>query len=220
MLFDLKFLVPIIEDKLKKNEIEQMEEYSIVLQVISKYNTNLFLAHLFAPRMKMSEYDYKVILAHSDESYIKSFIRNFDKLPIRLQLSLLGYLGLHTTMDSEYLNFYEKLLSSIHMEIRIRALKAISTFGMVADLSVYEQFLTSSEWEERLMFAKILRLVEDKQAVEMLQVLLCDVSWVVRKQAALTLKMKKCGVSILQDMARQTDDVFAADMAKEVLEIR
>lgn len=220
MLFDLKFLVPIIEERLKKNTIEQMDEYLIVLQVISAYNTNLFLAHLYAPRLKMSEYDYKVILAHIDESYIKGFIRDFDMLPIRLQLSLLDYLGLHTTMDSEYLYFYEKLLGSIHMEIRIRALKAISTFGMVADLSAYEQFLTSTQWEERLMFAKVLRLVEGKQAVGMLQVLLCDMNWTVRKQAALTLKMKKHGVAMLQEMAQQTEDEFAADMAKEVLGIR
>ncbi|MER2189594.1 MAG: HEAT repeat domain-containing protein [Solibacillus sp.] len=220
MLFDLQFLVPIIEGKLKQNEIEQMEEYLVVLQVISTYNPNLFLAHLYAPRMKMSEYDYKVILAHIDESYIKRFIRHFDELPIRLQLSLLDYLSLHTTMDSEYLYFYEKLLDSIHVEIRIRVLKAISTFGMVADLAAYEQFLTSSEWQERLMFAKVLRLVEGKQAVNMLQVLLCDMNWRVRKQAALTLKTKKNGLRLLQEMAHQTEDAFAADMAKEVLGIR
>lgn len=220
MLFDLQFLVPTIERKLKQNEIDQMEEYLLVLQVISAYNTNLFLAHLYAPRLKMSEYDYKVILAHIDESYIKGFIRQFDELPIRLQLSLLDYLSLHTTMDSEYLYFYEKLLGSIHLEMRIRVLKAISTFGMVANLRAYEQFLTSSEWQERLMFAKVLRLVEGKKAMDMLQALLFDMNWQVRRQAALTLRTKKNGVRLLQDMAHQTEDRFAAEMAKEVLGIR
>lgn len=220
ILFDLQFLIPSIEEKLKHNDIEEVEEYILVLQVMAKYNPNLFLAHLYRPRLPMSEYDYKVILAHIDEPYIKNFIRDFDDLPIRLQLSLLDYLSLHTTMDLEYLYFYEKLLNSIYTELRIRALKAINAFGMVANLSLYHPFLTSPEWEERLMLAKVLRLVEGDEAVKMLQLLLCDTRFLVRKQAAQTLKMKKNGTVILQEMAKQTEDRFAADMAKEVLGIR
>lgn len=219
-LFNLQFLEPIIEKKLRRNEIEQMEEYLLVLQVISTYNENLFLAHLYKPRLKMSEYDYKFILAHIEEPYIKYCIQHFDELPIRLQLSLLDYLSLHTTLDLEYLYFYEGLLYSIHKEMRIRALKAVSTFGMVADVIAYEQFLTSAEWEERLMLAKVLRLMEGNEAIDMLRTLLCDQSWLVRKQAAVTLKTKKDGETILKDLAVQTEDRFAADMAKEVLGAR
>lgn len=216
-MFDLQFLAPIIEANLKQNKIQTMDEYLLALQIIAKSDTNLFIAHLYSPRLNMSEYEYKVVLSHIDETYTKQFIENFDELPMNMKLSLLDYLGMTSSTDENFLRFFESQLTSEYKEIRIRALKAISAFGMVTSFNHYRHFLKSSEWEERLMLAKVLRLIDGQEASRILEQLICDSHWNVRKQAALTLKSLKNGRVKLQSIVDKNEDRFAAEIAREVL---
>lgn len=220
ILFDLDFLVPTIETNLKSNQIKTKEEYVVVLEIIAKYNRNLFLAHMYVPRMKLSEYEYKVLLAHIDAQYMTDFVADFDQLPIHLQLSVVDYLSLNSSVEKEALYFLESLLQSIHLEIRIRALKAIRSFGIVTSIDKYRQFLMSYEWEERLMLAKVLCLMDGQETVPMLEQLIRDKYWNVRRQAALTLKDMKNGRTHLEAIVRNNEDRFAVEMAREVLEGR
>lgn len=219
LLFELDFMVLQIERKLKKNEIQSVEEYILALRMMAKYNSNLFLAHLYKPRMKFNEYDYKVILAQVDVTYITHIKQNFEQLPIHLRLALLEYLSFNSNVDIEYLTFYEELLSSVYKEIRIRALKSIAVFGMLTDIKKYEQFVHSNDWEERLMVAKILRFAYENQAHPYLQVLIKDSQWQVRKQAAQSLKGMRGGNEILLQIIEQNEDMYASDMAREVLKV-
>lgn len=217
ILFDLQFLAPIIEENLKKDKVQTMDEYLLVLQITATSNPNLFLAHLYSPRLSMSEYEYKVVLSRTDEKYTKQFIENFDELPMKMKLSLLDYLGMTSSVDENHLKFFESLLTSDNKEIRIRALKAISAFGMVTSFNRYRHFLQSSEWEERLMLAKVVRLIDGQEASQILEQLICDSHWNVRKQAALTLKGLKNGRVKLQSIVDENKDRFAAEIAREVL---
>lgn len=219
LLLQLKFLVPIIEQNLRRKHIGSMEEYLLMLRVISKYNRNLFFAHIYKPRLPLQDYEYKVLLSNIDESYIEYFKNHFHGLPIRLKLALLDFLSLSTNLNNAYLSFYERLLKSECVEIRIRSLKAIAAFGMVSDLTLYKGFVESSDWEERLMLAKILRFVVEEEAYTYLQNLMLDPNWQVRKQAALSLVNMPKGQKILMQLIDRNEDSYAADMAREVMKL-
>lgn len=219
LLLELEFLVPNIEQHLRNRRHDSMEEYLLMLRVVSKYNRNLFLAHVYKPRVTFYDYEYKVLLSNIDDDYIGYFKDDFDQLPIRLKLALLDFLSLSTNLNDAYLSFYERLLESEYLEIRIRALKAISSFGMISNLKLYKPFADSSDWEERLMLAKILRFVTEEQAYTILQQFMYDSEWQVRKQAAVSLKGMPKGAIILKQIAEKNEDEYASDMAKQALEL-
>ncbi|WP_431028290.1 HEAT repeat domain-containing protein [Lysinibacillus sp. LZ02] len=217
--FRLTFLVPDVEHLLKNKKYSTEEEYLLMLRIVAIYNKNLFLAHFYKPAYPFKEFEYKTILSHLDDHYIETFIASFDTLSPYLQLSLLDYLSFDSKMDISYLAFYEKLLSHYENEIRIRALKAISHFGMISSIHLYKPFIHSPYWEERLMLAKLLVHAEEKDAKLIFEKLLQDESWWVRKQAAVSLNNLRYGVDILQKIAEQQEDRYAADMAKEILQV-
>jgi hypothetical protein len=217
--FRLSFLLPDIEHLLKKKRYTSEEEYLVILRILSMYNRNLFLAHFYHPSYSFKEFQYKTLLSHMDESYIEEFIYSFSSLPPYLKIALLDYLSFNPKMDISYLKFYESLLSNTESEIQIHALKAIGHFGMITSIRYYQGFINSPHWEERLMLAKLLIHVEEKDAKPLLEKLLQDKSWWVRKQAAITLNSLRYGVEVLQRIAEQKEDLYAAEMAKEILQV-
>lgn len=219
LLLELEFLVPVIERHLKNKRDYGMEEYLLMLRVVAKYNRNLFFAHIYQPRLPLDDYEYKLLLSTIDDGYIAYFTNHFDSLPTGLKLALLDYLSLSTNVSNDFLAFYERLLTSEHQEIRIRVLKAIASFGLISDLQLYERFIVSSSWEERLMMAKILRFVKEEASYQNLQRLIADSNWQVRKQAALSLLNMPKGQVILKQIIDSKNDLYAADMAREVLKL-
>lgn len=219
LLFNMSFAEPIIEKQLKVGKIGSIEEYLLLLQIIAKYNSSLFLAHMYQPRFVFHEYEYNVLLMKIDSTYIEQFQNNFEELPMELRLSLLTYFSFNANSGDNALPFYESLLSSIYTEIRIRALKDIASFGLITSLEPYYEFLTSAYWEERLMLAKILPFSSDSQAYELLKKLMTDSEWTVRRQAALSLKSMKQGRQILQEIIENKEDLYAAEMAQEILKV-
>lgn len=217
--FKLSFLLPDIEQLLKKKKYTSEEEYLVILRILSMYNRSLFLAHFYQPSYPFKEFQYKSLLPYLDESYIEEFIHSFDSLPPYLKISLLDYLSFDSRMDLSYLKFYENLLTNMESEIRIRALKAIGHFGTITSIHYYRRFVDSPYWEERLMLAKLLFHVDEKDAKPLLEKLVQDESWWVRKQAAITLSSLRYGIEVLQRIAEQKEDRYAAEMAKEILQV-
>lgn len=217
--FRLSFLLPDVEQILRKKRYKSEEEYLVILRILSMYNRNLFLAHFYHPCYPFKEFQYKTLLSHLDESYIEELILSFESLPSYLKIALLDYLSFNPKMDISYLKFYESLLSNIESEIRIRALKAIGHFGIITSIRYYREFVDSPYWEERLMLAKLLVHVEEKDAKPLLEKLVQDESWWVRKQAAITLNSLRYGVEVLQRIAEQKEDRYAAEMAREILQV-
>lgn len=219
LLLELDFLVPIIEQHLKHKRDYEMEEYLLMLRVVAKYNRNLFYAHVYQPKLPLNDYEYKLLLSTIDEGYIDYFTNHFDALPIVLKLALLDYLSLSTNVSNDSLSFYERLLISDNQELRIRVLKAIASFGMISNLQLYERFVASASWEERLMMAKILRFVKEEKSYQALELLIADSNWQVRKQAALSLLNMPKGQVILQEIIDSKKDLYAADIAREVMKL-
>ncbi|WP_254865305.1 HEAT repeat domain-containing protein [Solibacillus isronensis] len=198
LILDLEFLVPLIERRLKENRTGSMEEYLLMLKVAAKYNRNLFLAHMYKPRLTFYDNEYHLLLSNIEDSYCDYFKDHFEELPIQLKLAFLETLCLKENLHATYLTFFEGLLVSECNEIRLRALRAVSSFGEISHLKHYENFVHSSHWEERLLVAEILRFVTEEESYLYLEKLLQDSNSNVRKQAALSLMDVPNGKAILQ----------------------
>lgn len=215
--FRLEFLVDDVKQIARKKQYESTEEYLLILRIFATHNRNLFLKHFYYPSLNFKEFEYKAILSHLDSSYITQFIEEFEKIPKNSQIALLDYLSYRTDMDTQYLQFFEQLLQHYEGEVRIRSLRAISRFGSISDIKVYESFLHSEQWEERMMLAKLLVYAKEQDARPLLYCLVRDSSWWVRRQAAITLSKVRYGIEMLEETILIGDDPYAVEMAKEVL---
>ncbi|MEK4385257.1 HEAT repeat domain-containing protein [Solibacillus sp. FSL W7-1464] len=213
LIIELEFLVPLIERRLKENRTGSVKEYLLMLRVMAKYNRNLFLAHLYKPRLTFRNDEYHMLLANMDENYLEHFKDRFEELPIQLKLAYLESLCLKQNLNSAYLQLFECLLKSECAEIRLRALRAISSFGEISHIKHYENFVQSSLWEERLLLAEILRFVTEEKSYTYLQTLLQDSNSNVRKQAALSLMDLPDGKTILQQVSGSGEESPAATAA-------
>lgn len=215
LILDLEFLVPLIERRLKENRTGSMEEYLLMLKVAAKYNRNLFLAHMYKPRLTFYDIEYHLLLSNIEDRYCDYFKDHFEELPIQLKLAFLEFSCLKSNLNPSYLILFEKLLTSECAGIRLRALRAISSYGEISHLKHYEAFVQSSHWEERLLVAEILRFVNEEDSYTYLKTLSLDSNSLVRKQAALSLMDLPDGQAILHKLSDSGEEVSPAASADE-----
>lgn len=215
--FKMFFLVPEVEKLLRRTKKLTLEEYVICLKILAIYNRNLFLAHLYKPKMHLGEFEYKKLIHELDESYFQEFKERFDQLPINLRVSFIEILGYEADSSISSITFLEGLLDHYDSEFRIRAMKALAHISAYINFERYKQFANSTIWEERLMFAKLLIHIPEDLARPYLEKLIEDEVWFVRKQAATTLSKIKNGMSSLNQIIQSSNDQYAVDAAKESL---
>lgn len=215
LILDLEFLVPLIERRLKENRTGSMEEYLVMLKVAAKYNRNLFLAHMYKPRLTFYDNEYHLLLSNIEDSYGDYFKDHFEELPIQLKLAFLEFSCLNRNLDSSYLSLFEQLLTSECAGIRLRALRAISSYGEISHVKHYEEFVHSTHWEERLLLAEILRFVKEDDSYTYLKKLMLDPNSNVRKQAALSLMDLPEGQAILQQVSDSEELILTAQVSAE-----
>lgn len=207
LILDLEFLVPLIERRLKDNRTGSMEEYLLMLKVAAKYNRNLFLAHMYKPRLTFNDNEYHLLLSNIEDSYSDYFKDHFEELPMQLKLAFLEYSCLNRDLGPSYLSLFEQLLTSECGGIRLRALRAISSYGEISHVKHYEEFVDSTHWEERLVLAEILRFVKEDDSYTYLKKLMLDPNSNVRKQAALSLMGLPDGQAILQQVSDNEEHI-------------
>lgn len=215
LILELEFLVPLIERRLKDNRIGSIEEYLLMLQVAAKYNRNLFLAHMYKPRLTFYDIEYHLLLSNIENSYCDYFKDHFEELPIQLKLAFLEFSCLNMNMNPSYLALFEQLLASECPGIRLRALRAISSYGKISHVKHYEVFVHSALWEERLLLAEILRFVKEDDSYTYLKMLMLDSNSHVRKQAALSLLDLPDGQVILQQVSDSEEHISPATSVEE-----
>ncbi|MER1990267.1 MAG: HEAT repeat domain-containing protein [Solibacillus isronensis] len=215
LILDLEFLVPLIERRLKDNRTGSMEEYLLMLKVAAKYIRNLFLAHMYKPRLTFNDNEYQLLLSNIEDSYSDYFKDHFEELPIQLKLAFLEFSCLNRNLDSSYLSLFEQLLNSECAGIRLRALRAISSYGEISHVKHYEVFVHSTHWEERLLLAEILRFVKEDDSYNYLKKLMLDPNSNVRKQAALSLMDLPEGQAILQQVSDSEELILTTQASVE-----
>lgn len=105
-----------------------------------------------------------------------------------------------------------------HMkELRIAAIKAISTTEDKTLIPELIQALQDSEWELRAVAASGLEMMPDERALQALITAICDSEWWVRQNAALAL-LAYPSPEIIMMQVLKTKDIYAIESLKYVAE--
>lgn len=162
----------------------------------------------------LSEKNYRSILLRVKTAMFEQFIQSFYYCREELQLAILDVISMKKKI--EYLVFLENVFEKYDGEIKLKALKAISSIGYVRNIEDYLYLAKSKVWQERMMIAKLLGTNRDNY-IPLLIKLLHDSSWWVRSQAAESIMNFKKGRDILLEIVKHSKDKFAQDMAREWL---
>lgn len=205
-----------VKERILNNNNAQKEEKIQGLCILAHFQSDLFKIHLEQNYKDLSEYDLKNILRRVNEFHLEDLIVDFDNYEEHLQYAILDRIS--QSAQLEFVPFLESAFFNKEGEIRLRALKALSNIGYVQDISQYFSLCQSSIWQERMLLAKLLKIIQSEQAIPCLKKLLHDPSWWVRSQAGQTIASYPSGNEILNDILIESNDNFAKDMARECLD--
>ncbi|SER44139.1 hypothetical protein SAMN04487944_104133 [Gracilibacillus ureilyticus] len=211
-------------DSLTSTVIEMMDsgrkytdqEYFHMLKIVVNFQPEKAKEIFMRPPIKLGEFEYRQLLLLLHAETKDKLLLLFDNLPEPCQYALIKVIA--EKNDRNKITFLEELIADKDKEMRIRALKAISVLGTISDVNRYLPIMDSKHWEERLMLAKILNYIPVEQSSQPLKRLMQDREWWVRYQAAKSLVNSARGKLILKEFIKETDDLYAKEMANNVIQ--
>ncbi|WP_152976426.1 HEAT repeat domain-containing protein [Alkalihalophilus marmarensis] len=156
---------------------------------------------------------YKEIFRRMDRDQFKYNVSELDSFEHPVGNAMLDVA--REERDEALLPLFEELLSSHSLEVRIRALKGILTLERITNVELLTPFASSSEWVERMLFARIAGKLKQSRYIAILTELMGDSIWWVRQGAAEALFHYRDGVFILEHIYTNHPDPFARDMARQ-----
>ncbi|SHT33638.1 Uncharacterised protein [Mycobacteroides abscessus subsp. abscessus] len=165
----------------------------------------------------LTDFDYRSILFKLDEPSFGLLVERFSECHPTLQWSILEIISIRKELS--YLTFVERIF---HLykgeETGIRALKAIASIGFTTDIEQFYSLGESSEWQERMLFAKLIRFFPSESSYDILATLIHDRNWWVRSQAAQSFTKLSKGRERLIKIMENSHDPYARDIAAEWLQ--
>lgn len=212
--FNMKEMESQVISRLFKRNCKKEEKIQIYRILAAFQYENIWM--LINKDEELTEKNYRSILLRLKPASFKEFIRPFHYCREALQLAILDVISMKRKV--EYVQFLESVFEKSEKELRLRALKAISSIGYVRNIEDYVFLAKSEVWQERMMIAKLLGTSASlDKYIPLLVKLLHDSSWWVRSQAAESIMSFKKGRDILIEVVNQSEDKFAQDMAREWL---
>lgn len=201
-------ILPIVESSKSTKE-----EVVLSLRILASFQFQKIPFFLVEKWSSLSEYDYRTILYRLDSPRLEPFILQFNQCSEQLKYALIEVISLKKEL--RYIRFLETIFIMSESEVRLRALKAISSIGNVSKIDPYLSLVHSAIWQERMMAAKLYGNIKDRELLPHLKTMLSDPNWWVRFQAGQSIMMFPDGKKILYTIYQTTDDLFARDMAWE-----
>ncbi len=227
LLFINQFKIKMMQDDLiqhlscKNCSLE--EKFNIFLILASfKYEK---LMQLLVDQKKIPSFLLTEILyLHVNEDNIHELLKDFDNLPENFKNPILDLIRIKN-MRSEQIQLYlEKLITSENNELRIRSLKTIASLGYISSPNLIIQLLESNEkviqisTEEKLMIVRLMGSIRSELFLSYLSELISDKAYMVRYEAAKSIKKYKNGELVLIKIIEEHPDAFARNISKEWLE--
>ncbi|PMC40674.1 hypothetical protein CJ195_02860 [Bacillus sp. UMB0899] len=210
--FYMDHLVDLLHDIYNKKHISVTEKIQM-LRLFAKFNDNKTVEYIKNVDSSISDFDLLTILSLFEEDSFNELVKDFDTFSKQMQ-----YMIIETIGKKQYLhhhNLLEKLLQSDDEEMRIRTLKAYAYTGAPMNETTLRAFFSSSNWQVRMMAAKVAGARRLSVFEHQLITLLSDHEYVVRAEAAKAILQFKGGINMLKKVIEETTDRFARDMAQE-----
>lgn len=212
--FRIQFMADAIYELVDNAHSYSKEETMLIYKNLAMLFPTKFISHFTNPKIPLGEFDYRRLLMPLEQEQLDLLLRQFNELPVVMQHVLVDIIGAKFLWG--YSSLLEECLTSEDAELRIRALKALSILDTFPESDCASPFVQSEIWEERLMVAKLFANAPLEEAHENLSILLKDAVYQVRRQAAASLHAIRTGDAVLNEFIRQSDDLYAIEIAKEM----
>ncbi|MFC3419578.1 HEAT repeat domain-containing protein [Salinicoccus hispanicus] len=185
----IEFKLPGFEKIFANEEILRLSkyEYFLFLTYLSIFDMERF-SYIYFMRRDLSEYENKKIFNRLSDKKAEKLMNRFEEITLPGKYALIGRIALMPSGTS--IEWLESLLGNRTPEVRIRALKAIQTIGLVQESCRYDRFYNSDVWEERMLVTRLAPLIGEK-SIPQLKDRLDDHHEMVRREAARSLSRFK-----------------------------
>ncbi|MFC0296821.1 HEAT repeat domain-containing protein [Geobacillus jurassicus] len=216
------FLIEDLQMKAMLSEMEQLYrsdrvtkgEVAKLLAIFAKFDYSPVISYVLEPKYELTEFSYRVIFGHMSERLLRRLKKRFAELPPAGKYAFIDMIGIRRREERLFLL---EQLASEELEIRVRALKAMSEIGIPLEAPKLERYLCSPHWQERLMAARLAGKCREERLLPLLYERLADRSFAVRSEAAAAIARLPGGRAVLHKAARTAVDRYARDIAKQWL---
>ncbi|PEJ59054.1 hypothetical protein CN692_06130 [Bacillus sp. AFS002410] len=225
--FNIKMMQADLIQHLSNKKCSLEEKFDIFLILASfKYDK---LMELLVSQIKIPSFLLTEILdLHVNEENIHELLKEFDHLPESYKNSILDLIRIKHFRSEQIYFFLEKLITSENSELRIRSLKTIASLGYISSPNLITQLVesykneghpdTQLSNEEKLMIARLMGNIRYDLFLSYLTELISDKAYIVRSEAAKSIKKYKKGRVVLNQINEEHPDAYARNISKEWLE--
>ncbi len=226
-LFQFEVLTEDLLKRLACKNLTSEEEYQIYILLASLEYEHLY--ELFKLSKGLPPFLLNVMLNRMvNEDNIGEYIAHFQDLHPSWQIGLLDVIRNKNFRSWEVIKFLESLLTAEIRELRIRALKTIAHIGYVSSFNIMivwfetnsqrEDWLSTDSIGERLMVARVMGMIKDERFLPFLEQLIADQKYIVRAEAAKSIRKYKNGKERLLRIVHYHSDLYSRNIAMEWLE--
>lgn len=192
------------------------EEAYLIYSILASFQYSGLYNLLCQSKEPLPPFLSKTIMDRLSPELFQEFLHSYSACPPAIQKSIIDVLG--NKRELKFVSFMEELLVHQDVELRIRSLKAISKVGILKNETILFDLVLSAHWQERMMVAKVMGVLQNEEFINYLKDLLSDQSWWVRTTAAQSILQFSDGIQILEGIVGNKDihyDPYAIDMSKE-----
>lgn len=225
--FQIKLMKQDLIDHLSSKICSNEEKIEIFL-ILAKFNDQTVLELLKKdqriPPFFLTELMHQLI--HIDN--VDQYLDKFDQLPNYFQYPILDVIRIKHLRTENTHNLLENLIQSNDRELRIRTLKTIASLGYISStnlvLEIIENIKSNNEWDnpgntgEKLMFARLMGEIRHQEFIPYLIELIADKAYIVRSEAAKSIRKYKQGEDVLLMIIADHPDSYARNISQEWLE--
>lgn len=163
-----------------------------------------------------------------NEHNVDRFVETFEQFNLAWKGAILEVVRDKHLRTETLQSLLESLLYSHISELRLKALKTIASLGYLSSISVFERWIAeqvnTARWlspqltGERLMASRLMGSIRSDSFLPYLEQLLGDQVYIIRSEAAKSIRQYKNGRALLQELAHSHSDQFARAICQEWLE--
>ena len=226
-LFKIEMMQDDLLRLLKSKKCSSEERYQIYLILADfeyPYLLDLIKVSKGLPPFLLKEMMSRLIIPSNFESYVQ----NFSDFPYGWRLSILDVFGDKNLRSLKLQELLEALLDFNDREIRVRAAKTIASLEYISSPDVIIRILDKNfqkqdrqnpqSISEKMMLARVMGSIREEQFLPYLKLLIRDKGYIVRSEAARSIRKYKNGREILLVITAEDQDNYARSIAKEWLE--